>query len=148
MNRNVFLLLILTAFIFGCAQQKPLTLAMSGIENCVASQPRGKCPTGEGKTNNLTIHLINGVPSVNRPDVCAKEKTELTVNITPANTDIKVFLVPEDTKNGWILASNSRRPDKMTISIPEHAGGEDGKEYKYFVLTSNGHCIDPRIYVD
>lgn len=145
MNRNVFLLLILTAFIFGCAQQKHLTMAMSEIQNCVQAEPKGNCPGGADRRNKITIHLINGVPKVTPQNVCASEDSKIEIKITPPNTDIDVFVIPEDTKNGWILANNSENSAEMTISVPKYVEKTD---YKYLVLTSNGHCIDPRIYVD
>lgn len=146
MNRYIFLVVSLTAFIFGCAQPQPSSPvpapAMTGIQNCAPSPPLGNCQ--ENARNKIFIHFTgNGELKVSPPNMCADKNGEITVHITPNGNTIRVYAVPEDASNGWILASNSPNLNEMKMSVPDEEG-----VFKYYIFTEDGQCIDPRIHVD
>ena len=143
MNSKLYIALSFSLLAGACASPEQHSQDMQAlIKNC-ATRPPVPCNDAMPR-NEVTINTASAIPTPNPRTVCADEGKDIEVTIQPQTSKVLVVTVPKDSKNGWILASNSKDPLKMTISVPV---GTAGKWYDYLIITGDGKCLDPRIRV-
>lgn len=145
MNKILTLMLAFCAMMAACAPSAP---TMSSIPNCPSGPPANACPPGNQDRDKIKIHVTPAKVNVTPPIVCAARGATIKATITAAAnvpTPFQVATVPKDAAHGWVLNLGTG-PGTMDIKVPDAA--VVGTHYGYFVMTSTGKCVDPRIHVD
>jgi hypothetical protein len=148
MNKKLIFLIPLSALVMGCDGPSVTPVLTSQISNCKAGPVAIACPSEEAKRKTVTIRVTPHRIIMSPPVVCAAHGADITVDIdtTSVPGDVTVVTVPKDADDGWIVNSSGPGGSSMTIKVPEDT--TVGPMYGYFIVTSNGQCLDPKIHVD
>ncbi len=144
MNKKILLALPICVSFTACAMQ--------AADHSMMPPPAQKgCTTINYPPNcidNARIVTINVRSGVVAPTfVCAESGKPVTYQIKPDNTDdVVVTVFPKDKKDTWLLGINNPDPLKIEVQVPAN---EPAKSlHDYYVVTTSGHCFDPRIEVN
>jgi hypothetical protein len=146
MNKKIFFALPISVLFAGCAMQ--------GAEQAMMMPP----PEQKGCTkmsyppnciDNARIVTINVNSGVVAPSfVCAESGKSLTYQIKPDGTDDAVAVVlPKVKADTWLVGINDPDPAKIEVQVPSKPQPKSSL-HDYYVVTTGGHCFDPRIEVD
>lgn len=147
MNKTLLAVLPGMLLFGACGTTPPATPvpAMGTIEGCQTQAKSGACP----KAAVVNVNLNKAGGSTANPEcVSAEPGDEVRINITPApQKNGGAITLPADATVGWLVASNvdAAEKHKILIKVPEDAVPG---EYKYFVLSDTGVCLDPRFEIE
>jgi hypothetical protein len=147
MNRTLLAALTGLLLLGGCATSPPpvATPGQAWLQGCQSQAHSGACPAAA--VVNVNLNKAGG-SAANPECVTAGRGSKVTINITPAPGKTGgAITLPEDTANGWLVASNvdATAKHKIEIDVPQDAALG---EHKYYVLSDSGVCLDPRFVVE
>jgi hypothetical protein len=134
MNKLLVVSLPIALFLISCAPQQPIPA------ECVHVNSRDQC------SNAPSININRNSHDANPPNYCADAGEDIEVRVTPANGPIgTVRTIPksDDPDHDWLNGTNNPGPNGFTLTAPDDASGE----YRFYVVFSDGYCLDPRITI-
>ena len=107
-------------------------------QQCVKLDPVACAPAAK-----ITVTLANH--GINPRNYCATAGQPIPVDVAPPNGQPgTVRFIPKNAANGWLQGVNSPNASGFVITPPN---GTPPGEYEYYVVFSDGYCIDPRITI-